>query len=90
MRRWPNLLDAAKTKRTKVVLAAAHFDGDVSNSSGRNLRCWCQRCHLKHDRQQHQLQRWITFRRRYARADLFLGAYEELLTAVAIDAALSA
>jgi hypothetical protein len=34
-----------------------------------------QRCHLAHDRASHLLQRWITYRLRYARGDLFLGPY---------------
>ncbi|MBV8577831.1 MAG: hypothetical protein JOZ58_22700 [Acetobacteraceae bacterium] len=34
-----------------------------------------QRCHLAHDRPWHLLQRWITYRLRYACADLFLGPY---------------
>jgi len=41
----------------------------------RNLRSLCQRCHLVHDRPYHRAQRWITYRRRYATGDLFLGFY---------------
>ena len=31
--------------------------------------------HLAHDRPWHLLQRWISYRLRYARGDLFLGPY---------------
>jgi hypothetical protein len=41
----------------------------------RNLKSLCQRCHLLHDQPYHRAQRWITFRRRYATGDLFLGFY---------------
>jgi hypothetical protein len=60
---------------TRVVLAAAHIDHDPSNNRMRNLASLCQRCHLLHDRAWHLLQRWITYRRRYASADLFIGPY---------------
>jgi hypothetical protein len=60
---------------TRVILAAAHVNHDPTRSAQRNLRAWCQRCHLAHDRAWHLLQRWITYRLRYARADLFLGPY---------------
>ena len=60
---------------TRVVLAAAHLDNDPANNRLRNLRSLCQRCHLRHDRAWHLLQRWITYRLRYARGDLFLGPY---------------
>ena len=60
---------------TTVVLATAHLDHDPSNNAGRNLRALCQRCHLLHDREEHQRQRWLTYRLRYALGDLFLGRY---------------
>jgi len=41
-----------------------------------NLRGLCQRCHLLHDLPFHRVQRWLTFRRRWAVGDLFLGFYE--------------
>jgi hypothetical protein len=73
--RWPDLEDMTRQYTTRVILAAAHVDHDPSRSAQRNLRAWCQRCHLAHDRAWHLLQRWITYRVRYARADLFLGPY---------------
>jgi len=62
-------------RTTRVMLAAAHLDHDPANNRLRNLRSLCQRCHLVHDRAWHLLQRWITYRLRYARGDLFLGPY---------------
>jgi hypothetical protein len=73
--RWPDLEDMTRQYSTRVILAAAHVDHDPTRSAQRNLRAWCQRCHLAHDRPWHLLQRWITYRLRYARADLFLGPY---------------
>jgi hypothetical protein len=55
------------------VLAAAHLDSDPTNNRLKNLRALCQRCHMLHDRPHHLAQRWITYRRRSAVGDLFLG-----------------
>jgi hypothetical protein len=60
---------------TRVVLAAAHLDSDPTNNRMKNLRAFCQRCHMLHDRSHHLAQRWITYRRRLADGDLFLGPY---------------
>ena len=73
--RWPDLEDMARQYRTRVILAAAHVNHDPTRSAQRNLRAWCQRCHLQHDRAWHLLQRWITYRTRRAFGDLFLGPY---------------
>src|SRR5689334_3588174 len=35
----------------------------------------CQRCHMLQDRPFHLLQRWLTYRRRWAIGDLFLGSF---------------
>lgn len=61
--------------RTKVVLATAHLDHDPTNNVGRNLKALCQRCHMLHDRFEHQRQRWLTLHRRKALGDLFSGPY---------------
>jgi hypothetical protein len=82
--RWPDLLETARRRTTRVVLAAAHLDHNPGNSRRRNLRSLCQRCHLLHDRPQHRRQHWITCRRRYALGDLFLGGYAELSRAIAV------
>jgi hypothetical protein len=71
--RWPDLEEMTHQYTTRVILAAAHLDHDPANNRLRNLRSLCQRCHLLHDRAWHLLQRWITYRLRYAGADLFLG-----------------
>ena len=60
---------------TNVALAAAHLDHDPSNNRRSNLRALCQRCHMRHDRPHHAAQRWLTYRKRWAIGDLFLGLY---------------
>jgi hypothetical protein len=74
--RWPDLIEAGYFRLTRVVLAAAHLDNNPANSRLANLRGLCQRCHLLHDLPYHRVQRWLTFRRRWAVGDLFLGLYE--------------
>jgi hypothetical protein len=61
------------------VLSAAHLDSDPANNRVNNLRALCQRCHMLHDRSHHLAQRWITYRRRLAIGDLFLGPYPALI-----------
>jgi hypothetical protein len=73
--RWPDLIEAANFRLTRVVLAAAHLDNDPANNRLANLRSLCQRCHMLHDRPFHLAQRWLTYRRRCAIGDLFLGRY---------------
>lgn len=34
---------------SKVVLTVAHLDHTPENNDWRNLRAWCQRCHLTYD-----------------------------------------
>ena len=67
---------------TRVVLAAAHLDSDPTNNRLRNLLALCQRCHMLHDRPHHLAQRWITYRRRLAVGDLFLGPYPAMIAAL--------
>ena len=62
-------------RRTRVVLAAAHRDHDTSNNADANLAAFCQRCHMIHDRPEHQRRRWRTLFRRKALGDLFGGPY---------------
>jgi hypothetical protein len=73
--RWPDLIDIVDLRRTRVVLAAAHLDNDPTNRRLANLRAFCQRCHMLHDRPFHLAQRWLTYRRRWAIGDLFFGRY---------------
>jgi hypothetical protein len=73
--RWPDLVEVAQIRQTRVVLAAAHLDHDPSNNRLRNLKSLCQRCHMIHDRPHHLAQRRITYLLRRALGDLFLGPY---------------
>jgi hypothetical protein len=65
----------AQARRTRVILAAAHRDHDTSNNADANLAAFCQRCHMVHDRLEHQRRRWRTLFRRKALGDLFGGPY---------------
>ena len=60
---------------TLVYLAAAHLDHDPGNNRPRNLKAFCQRCHMLHDREEHLRRRWLTYRMRNALGDFFLGPY---------------
>jgi hypothetical protein len=81
--RWPDLIDAVHLRLTRVVLAAAHLDNNPSNNRLSNLKGLCQRCHMLHDRPFHLAQRWLTYRRRWAVGDLFLGRYSAHTSAAA-------
>ena len=61
---------------TRVVLATAHLDHDPTNNRPRNLKVFCQRCHMLHDRKERQRRRLLTLRQRKALGDLFLGRYD--------------
>jgi hypothetical protein len=69
---------------TRVVLAAAHLDSDPTNNRMKSARA-CQRCHMLHDRPHHLAQCRITYRRRLAAGDLFLGPYPALTPALDIE-----
>jgi hypothetical protein len=62
---------------TKVVLATAHLDHNPSNNKTRNLKAYCQRCHMLHDREEHRRRRRIALRKKNALGDLFLGRYSD-------------
>jgi cytochrome c553 len=65
----------ARVRTTRVVLATAHRH-DPTNNRSRNLAALCQRCHMRHDRAEHQRRRWLlTLFRRRASGDLFLGRH---------------
>ena len=64
-----------RTRRTHVVLAAAHRDLATANNADANLAAFCQRCHMIHDRPEHQRRRWRTLFQRKAMGDLFGGPY---------------
>jgi len=67
----------AMTLTTKVFLAAAHLDHDPGNNRPRNLKAFCQRRHMLHDRDEHRRRRSLTLRMRKAMGDPFLGSYSE-------------
>lgn len=73
----PMTVSAIRT--TRVVLAAAHLDHDPTHCGRRhgNIRAFCQRCHLLHDRPEHRRRIRQTLRRRRALGDLFLGVYPD-------------
>ena len=73
--RPPQARERAHLKSTAVVLAAAHRDHDPGHCRPRNLLALCQRCHLIHDRPYHLARRRLTYLRRRAVGDLFLGPY---------------
>ena len=73
----PPLPEDPIARTTKVVLAAAHLDHNPGNNRPRNLKAFCQRCHMLHDREEHQRRRSLTFRMRKALGDLFMGRYSE-------------
>jgi ATP-dependent DNA ligase len=63
------------------------LEGIVSKRAGSryssgNLRALCQRCHMLHDRPHHLAQRWVSYRRRSAVGDLFLGPYPALIASL--------
>ncbi|UYW29508.1 hypothetical protein OKC48_13690 [Methylorubrum extorquens] len=68
-----DVLGVART--TRVVLATAHRNHDTADNAAVNLAAFCQRCHLLHDRPEHQRRRWLTLFRRKALGDLFRGRY---------------
>ena len=58
---------------------------DPTNNRLKDLRTLCQRCQMLHDRSHHLEQRWITYRRRRALGDLFLGSYAALIAALRLN-----
>ncbi len=67
--------DGLAVRCTRVVLATAHLDHDPTNNPPGNLKALCQRCHMLHDRPEHQRRRLMTLRMRKAIGDLFAGQY---------------
>ncbi|MEK0085107.1 hypothetical protein [Benzoatithermus flavus] len=72
---WPDIVEFTAAVKRRIVLGTAHLDHDPQNSAVRNLRALCQRCHLRHDRDEHRRRRRLTWLRRRALGDLFLGPY---------------
>ncbi|MEE7455889.1 hypothetical protein MPAR168_24035 [Methylorubrum populi] len=70
--------DLRTARLTLPILATCHRKHDTSLNGGRDLAAWCQRCHLLHDRPEHLRRRRMTYLRRRALGDLFLGPYPSL------------
>ena len=52
---------------SKVVLTVAHLDHTPENCDPKNLRLWCQRCHLNYDREHPQENAKLTRARKRAK-----------------------
>lgn len=63
---------------TKVFLATAHLDHNPSHSHPRNLKAFCQRCHIIHDREEHLRRRRRAFLMTRALGDFFEGRYKPI------------
>jgi len=70
---WPDIVDLAMQRQRRIWLGTAHLDHDPGNSNGSNLKAFCQRCHLRHDRAANLLRRRARARARRALGDLFTG-----------------
>jgi len=62
-------------KTTMVYLATGHLDHDPGHNHPRNLKAFCQRCHILHDHEEHKRRRRVTFLMSKALGDLFTGRY---------------
>lgn len=71
----PVLSPLHAVRATRVVLATAHRNHDPGDNRWGNLAALCQRCHMLHDRPEHQRRRRMTLRARLAVGDLFDGLY---------------
>lgn len=67
--------EADHSLRTRVILATAHLDNNPSNNDFRNLKAFCQRCHMIYDRPEHLRRRRLSFLMTRAMGDLFEGRY---------------
>lgn len=73
----PALMDTA-LKTTLVFLATAHLDNNPGHNDRRNLKTLCQRCHMAHDRPEHQRRRRLSFLMTREMGDLFDGQYSTI------------
>ncbi|MCJ2091003.1 hypothetical protein MKK67_00540 [Methylobacterium sp. J-072] len=74
----PERMTEDEVRMTRVVLATAHRNHDTTDNTDANLAALCQRCHMLHDRLEHQRRRYITLRARKAIGDLFNGIYSRI------------
>jgi hypothetical protein len=63
--------DYSLSHMVTVVLTIAHLDHQPENCAGENLRAWCQRCHLAHDRPHHLANAQATRRAKAGTLELF-------------------
>jgi 5-methylcytosine-specific restriction endonuclease McrA len=63
------------TPTTRVYLATAHLDNNPGHNDQRNLKAFCQRCHIIYDRAEHLRRRRLRFLTTRALGDLFEGHY---------------
>ncbi|MFS0738969.1 hypothetical protein ABC347_18130 [Sphingomonas sp. 1P06PA] len=61
----------AQMRVTRVVLASAHLNHDPGDNRPRNLAALCQRCHMRHDADEHRRRRWRNAFLLRAAGDLF-------------------
>ncbi|WP_294356859.1 hypothetical protein [uncultured Sphingomonas sp.] len=61
----------AALRVTRVVLASAHLNHNPGDNRARNLAALCQRCHMRHDADEHRRRRWRNAFRTRAMGDLF-------------------
>ncbi len=55
----------------KIVCTVAHTDGKLDDHCDDNLAFWCQRCHLRHDAEQHRTNAAITRAEKAGQMDLW-------------------
>ncbi|HYE52865.1 MAG TPA: hypothetical protein VEB20_24930 [Azospirillaceae bacterium] len=71
----PDLVELSARRAKQVRLAACPRNHEPWDCQEENLVCLCGRCHLRQDREFLRRQRRLTFLRRRALGDLFLGGY---------------
>lgn len=54
---------------SKVILTIGHLDHQPENCDDKNLRAWCQRCHLNYDKEHHAINAAITRRAKSSQVD---------------------
>ncbi len=72
---WPDVVDYAGHRSTRVVLATCRKDNDPANNDPANLMALCRRCHLLHEREVRRHRCRVTILQRRALGDLFQGTY---------------
>ena len=71
--RTPPALLTHPVSITRVILATANLDSDLTNNAQGNLKALCQRCHMIHDRPEHLRRRRIGYLMSRALGYLFTG-----------------